>query len=101
MLTRFSYFCTILSIVTTSFSTLASDVLDCVIERYSQPNSPYTGLPNPAEQGEHKYTVMNYGERPFLFAISKPDVCSGQLILTTVLESWYLTSDSFGAKPAL
>ncbi|WP_193049584.1 hypothetical protein [Pseudoalteromonas undina] len=28
-------------------------------------------------------------------------VCSGQLILATVLESWYLTSDSFGAKPAL
>ena len=27
--------------------------------------------------------------------------CSGQLILATVLESWYLTSDSFGAKPAL
>ncbi|MCK8109134.1 hypothetical protein MTF64_19840, partial [Pseudoalteromonas sp. 2CM41L] len=25
--------------------------------------------------------------------------CSGQLILATVLESWYLTSDSFGAKP--
>ncbi|MGP5159285.1 RHS repeat domain-containing protein [Pseudoalteromonas prydzensis] len=29
------------------------------------------------------------------------DGCSGQLILATVLESWYLTSDSFGAKPAL
>ena len=29
------------------------------------------------------------------------DICSGQLILATVLESWYLTSDSFGAKPAL
>ncbi len=29
------------------------------------------------------------------------DRCSGQLILATVLESWYLTSDSFGAKPAL
>jgi len=29
------------------------------------------------------------------------NVCSGQLILATVLESWYLTSDSFGAKPAL
>ena len=28
-------------------------------------------------------------------------LCSGQLILATVLESWYLTSDSFGAKPAL
>ena len=27
--------------------------------------------------------------------------CSGQLILATVLESWYLTSDSFGAKSAL
>ncbi len=27
--------------------------------------------------------------------------CSGQLILATVLESLYLTSDSFGAKPAL
>ena len=27
--------------------------------------------------------------------------CSGQLILATVLEAWYLTSDSFGAKPAL
>ena len=30
-----------------------------------------------------------------------PLFCSGQLILATVLESWYLTSDSFGAKPAL
>ena len=88
MLTRFSYFCTILSIVTTSFSTLASDVLDCVIERYSQPNSPFTGLPNPAEQGEHKYTVMNYGERPFLFAISKPDVIAPNVSLPSFLSDY-------------
>ncbi|KPZ71201.1 hypothetical protein AN394_02127 [Pseudoalteromonas sp. P1-26] len=27
--------------------------------------------------------------------------CNGQLILATVLESWYLTSDSFDAEPAL
>jgi hypothetical protein len=27
--------------------------------------------------------------------------CSGQLILATFLESLYLTSDSFGARPAL
>ncbi|WP_163087840.1 hypothetical protein [Alteromonas profundi] len=32
---------------------------------------------------------------------SKSIDCSGQLILATVLESWYITSDSFGAKPAL
>ena len=30
-----------------------------------------------------------------------PTECSGQLILATVLESLYLISDSFGAKPAL
>ncbi len=32
---------------------------------------------------------------------NQDSTCSGQLILATVLESWYLTSDSFGAKPAL
>ncbi|MEI5639117.1 MULTISPECIES: hypothetical protein [unclassified Pseudoalteromonas] len=88
MLTRFWYFCAILSIITTSFSTLASDVLDCVIERYSQSNSPFTGLPNPAEQGDHKYKVMNYGERPFLFAISKPDVIAPNVSLPSFLSDY-------------
>ncbi|PHI34887.1 hypothetical protein CBQ28_22260 [Pseudoalteromonas sp. GCY] len=37
----------------------------------------------------------------FLPAFTIVVFCSGQLILATVLESWYLTSDSFGAKPAL
>ncbi|QQQ66876.1 AAA family ATPase [Pseudoalteromonas sp. GCY] len=40
------------------------------------------------EQEQKNYFVLSRG-------------CSGQLILATVLESWYLTSDSFGAKPAL
>ncbi|MBB1436959.1 hypothetical protein H5201_22225 [Pseudoalteromonas sp. SG43-6] len=34
-------------------------------------------------------------------SISRWGYCSGQLILATVLESLYLISDSFGAKPAL
>ncbi|KKN42226.1 hypothetical protein LCGC14_0715200 [marine sediment metagenome] len=40
-------------------------------------------------------------ENPARSNFPKELVCSGQLILATVLESWYLTSDSFGAKPAL
>jgi hypothetical protein len=88
ILIRFSYFCTILSLATISFSTLASDILDCVIEKYSQPNNLLTGLPNPAEQGEHKYKVINYGERPFLFAISKPDLIAPNVSLPTFLSDY-------------
>lgn len=58
------------------------------------------------------YTEMEYQyaletNKPIIaFLHKEPDTiekkkCSGQLILATVLESWYLTSDSFGAKPAL
>lgn len=88
MLTRFSCFFAILSIVTASFSTFASDVLECVIERYSQPNSSFIGLPNPAELGEHKYKVMNYGEQPFLFAFSKPDVIAPNVSLPSFLSDY-------------
>ena len=37
----------------------------------------------------------------FVLPIEQATECNGQLILATVLESLYLTSDSFGARLAL
>lgn len=88
MLRNVSHLFTILILVTTSFTTSASDILDCVIDKYSQPNNPSIGLANPAEQGDYKYSIIHYGEQPFFIAISKPDIISPNVDLPDFLSDY-------------
>ncbi|WP_252097557.1 hypothetical protein [Pseudoalteromonas sp. NBT06-2] len=88
MIAHFFYLLLILVIITGSCATSASDILNCVIDKYHQPNTSAGELPNPAKKGEYRYQVVNYGQRPFLFSISKPDIIAPTVNLPRFLENY-------------
>jgi len=88
MVTSFFYIFTIIILITSSFSTLASDILDCVIAKYNQPNILATELPNPGQKGQHKYKVVNYGKKTFLFSSSKPEIIAPKINLPSFLANY-------------
>ena len=85
---HYFYFVIVLALVTTPFKTYASDILDCVVDKYVQPYNSFAGLPNPAQQGTYNYNVITYGEQPFLFAISKPDLVTSNVSLPHFLSDY-------------
>ncbi|QFU04317.1 Alpha/beta hydrolase family protein [Pseudoalteromonas sp. THAF3] len=68
-----------------SYSTSASDTLQCVSDSYIFPDKKVSSLPNPAKTGKYKYDVMTYGEKPYLFSIDKPDLVAPDVTLPNFL----------------
>jgi hypothetical protein len=76
-----------------SYSTSASDTLQCVSNSYISPVTQTSGLPNPAKTGKYKYDVMTYGEKPYLFSIDKPDLISRNVTLPNFLADYSKSQD--------
>ena len=71
-----------------SYSTLASDTLQCVSDSYTFPAKKISSLSNPAKTGKYKYDVMTYGEKPYLFSIDKPDLVAPNVTLPKFLADY-------------
>ena len=71
-----------------SYSTLASDTLQCVSDSYTFPAKKISSLSNPAKTGKYKYDVMTYGEKPNLFTIDKPDLVAPNVTLPKFLADY-------------
>lgn len=76
-----------------SYSTSASDILQCVSDSYISPVTPTSGLPNPAKAGSYKRDVITYGEKPFLFSIEKPDLIAPNVTLPDFLAAYSKSQD--------
>lgn len=76
-----------------SYSTSASDILQCVSDSYISPETPTSGLPNPATTGKYKYDVITYGEEPHIFSIDKPDLVTSNVTLPDFLAAYSKSQD--------
>ena len=76
-----------------SYSTSASDILQCVSDSYISPETPTSGLPNPATTGKYKYDVITYGEKPHIFSIDKPDLLTSNVTLPDFLAAYSKSQD--------
>lgn len=76
-----------------SYSTSASDRLQCVSDSYISPSTPTSGLPNPAKTGKYIYDVITYGEKPYLLSIHKPDLVAPNVTLPEFLAAYSKSQD--------
>lgn len=88
-MTKGIYFrCALFCLILKSMPLSASEILECVNERHIPPVATLSDLADPSLKGEYSFDVIQYGEKPHLFAFSAPEIISQNVSLPAFLSDY-------------